>query len=270
MKRLPTQVFLLIMFFTAASYAQKRQGYSMQWKIAARLPATSGQLKALGFAGLVAGVHQNVLIVAGGANFPDGMPWQGGKKKYYDDVYVYRKKGEKIELIKRTFKLGSSNAYAACCSSSQGIVLLGGENENGISNKVFLLQWDQSGSSVMVKNLPDLPLALTNASATIHESIVFIAGGETTTGVSDQFYCLDLSNSHGWQQLPSLPKPVSHAVLVTSSSAGRPCIYLMGGRRKNTNGISDLYSGVYEFDINKNQWKEKKSLPYSLSAGTGS
>src|SRR5258705_10621062 len=99
MKRLPTQVFLLIMFFTAASYAQKRQGYSMQWKIAARLPATSGQLKALGFAGLVAGVHQNVLIGAGGANFPACMPWPGGKKKYYDSFYLFGKKGEKSELI---------------------------------------------------------------------------------------------------------------------------------------------------------------------------
>jgi N-acetylneuraminate epimerase len=270
MRRLPIQLYFIIMFFPAASYAQKRQGLSMQWKIAAMLPAAKGQTKAIGFAGQVAGVHENVMMIAGGANFPDSMPWQGGKKRYYDDVYVYRKENNKIILLKKTGKLPSNIAYAASCSAPQGVVYAGGENENGISNKVFLMQWDKIKSSVIILDLPDLIVGLTNASATVNGNTVYIAGGETTSAVSDQFYCLDMNNRiEGWKQLPSLPKPISHAVLAVQSNGNNQCIYLAGGRKKNTNGISDLYSSVYEFDLKKNEWKEKGSLPYALSAGTG-
>ena len=39
------------------------------------LPADQGQEQALGFAGMLGGVHEGVIIAAGGANFPDALPW---------------------------------------------------------------------------------------------------------------------------------------------------------------------------------------------------
>lgn len=270
MSRLPIQFFIIIMFFTVASYAQKRQGLSMQWKIAAQLPVTRGQAKALGFAGSVAGVHENKLIIAGGANFPDKMPWEGGAKKYYDDLYLYLIKGNKLIQDKRDFKLPFSIGYAAVCSTPQGVIHAGGENENGISDKVVLLQWNTATENINIRNLPDLPVALTNAAAAANGDIIYIAGGETVTGVSDQFYSLDLNNTAaGWKQLPVIPKPVSHSVLLLQTNGSHASVYLIGGRKKNTNGISSLYSSVFEFDLNSNEWKEKTSLPYALSAGTG-
>jgi N-acetylneuraminate epimerase len=270
MSRLPIKFFIITMFFTVASYAQKRQGLSMKWKIADQLPVTKGQAKALGFAGSVAGVHANRLIVAGGANFPDKMPWEGGKKKYYGDLYLYLIKGNKLIQDKREFKLPFSIGYAAVCSTPQGIVYAGGENENGISDKTVLLQWNEAAENINIKNLPNLPVAVTNAAATVNGDIVYIAGGETATGVSDQFYSLDLNNTTtGWKKLAPLSKPVSHSILLLQSDGGHESVYLIGGRKKNTNGISDLYSSVFEFDLNRNEWKEKASLPYALSAGTG-
>lgn len=242
----------------------------MQWKIAAELPVAKNQSKALGFAGPVAGIYENKMIVAGGANFPDAMPWLGGKKKYYDDVFVYAKVGDRIVLQKKQFKLPSTIAYAASCSTSKGIIYAGGESELEISNKVFLLQIVQNPSTLVVQNLPDLPVAVTNASMTVHGNIIYIAGGEKAEGVSDMFFSLDMDHiAEGWKQLPLIPKPVSHAVLVFQKSKNHESIFLIGGRRKNTNGISDLYNSVFEFDLSKKQWTEKKSLPYTLSAGTG-
>ena len=270
MFRTTTLLSLIIMFSTVSTYAQKAKGTAMQWKIEAQLPASNGQPKSLGFAGPVAGVHGNILIIAGGANFPDAMPWSGGKKKYYDDVYVYEKRKDKLVLHKKISKLPSSIAYSANCSIPQGIVCAGGENEKGISNKVLLLQWDGVKETIVSKYLPDLPVALTNAAAGFHNNIVYVAGGETATTASDQFYCLDMNNiAAGWKPLPAIPKPVSHAVLIAQSNADHASIYLVGGRKKNTKGISDLYSLVFEFDILKNQWEEKASLPYALSAGSG-
>ena len=51
----------------------------------AKLPAIPDKE---GFAGAFAGVSHGSLIVAGGANFPDKKPWDGGKKIWYDTVFV--------------------------------------------------------------------------------------------------------------------------------------------------------------------------------------
>ena len=261
--------FVAIQLFMLETLAQKNLVISIQWKIAAELPATSGHKHSLGLAGSIAGAHNGVLIVAGGSNFPDSMPWLGGKKKYYGDVYVYFEKNKKLTLHK-LFKLPIPVAYAAVCSTEQGIVYAGGENSEGITNKVWLLQWDIKSSMIVKKSLPDLPFAKTNAVASLHNSIIYVAGGETKAGASEHFFCLDLNNSDaGWKRLPDLPKPVSHAVMVTQSSGHHTCLYLIGGRKKNSESPSDFYSSVYQFDLNTKSWKEKKSLPYGLSAGTG-
>ena len=262
-------VFTIMLFYSAA-HAQKKQVPVIQWKIAGKLPASAGQHKPMGFAGPVAGINNDVLIVAGGANFPNGMPWQGGKKKYYNDVYVYRRRKEKLVRQSKTYELSSAIAYAASCSTPAGILYAGGENEQGISNKVIRLQWDAALKKIVTENLPDLPVALTNAAATVCKNAVYIAGGETASGVSEKFYCLYLNNiTAGWKELPPVPVQVSHMVLVALSNADHACIYLLGGRKKNANGISDLYRSVYTFDPGNNEWAQKKLLPYPLTAGTG-
>jgi N-acetylneuraminate epimerase len=265
MNRLYIPLYLLFMFFTVAIQAQKKQELAMQWNIAAELPADANEAKALGVAGAVVGVHKHKLIVAGGANFPDAMPWLGGKKKYSDVLYVYAKNENRISLQQRA-KLPFTIAYAASCTTAKGIVVAGGENENGISNKTFLLQLANNASVFSIRNLPDLPFAVTNASITVKGQNVFLAGGEMANGVSDHLLVLDLNNLNtGWKQLSITVKPVSHAVLLINEQI----LYLIGGRKRNSNGISTLYNTVFAFDLLTNQWTEKKSLPYALSAGTG-
>jgi N-acetylneuraminate epimerase len=265
MSRLYIPLYLLFMFFTVAIQAQKKQELALQWTIAAELPVAATGAKALGVAGAIAGVYKNKFIVAGGANFPDAMPWLGGKKKYSNELFVYIKKGKSVSLQQRT-NLPFNIAYAASCSTTKGVLVAGGENENGISDKVFLLQLVVNSLQLVIQNLPDLPIAITNASITSIGNKIYIAGGETVTGVSHQFLVIDLKKiSDGWRQLSAIPKQVSHAVLLTKDDR----IYLIGGRKKNSNGISDLYNSVFVFDLLTNQWTEKKSLPYALSAGTG-
>lgn len=252
------------MFFTANISAQKKQELKLQWTVAAELPVAANETKALGVAGAIAGVYKNKLIVAGGANFPGAMPWLGGKKKYEDELYVFTRKNNKL-ILQMTIPFVSI-AYAASSSSDRGILYAGGENEKGISDKVILIQFAANSLQPVIQNLPDLPVAVTNASMTVIGSNVYIAGGETTVEASDQLLVLDLKNiGSGWHQLPAIPKPVSHAVLLAKDNR----IYLIGGRKRNSNGISTLYNSVFAFDLLTNQWTEKKSLPYSLSAGTG-
>lgn len=257
------------MFSVAELFAQKKSP-AITCSIAGELPPINGQQVSLGVAGPVTGVYGNMMFVAGGANFPDSMPWQGGKKKYYSNIFLFKRKGNRLTTVTSNFNLPENIAYSACCSTPKGILYAGGENESGISDKALLLRWDTETKLVATETLPALPMAVTNASAASHNSIVFIAGGETRDGVSDKCWTIDLTNfALGWKELPSLPKAVSHAVFVAVKSDGVLKLYLLGGRKKTVQGISELYSSVYEFNTTQNQWKELAPLPYALSAGTG-
>lgn len=260
-------VFLTILFlFINNAEAQKHILKSIEWKKKGVLPATNGHL--LGFAGVVAGVSNDVFIVGGGANFPDSMPWLGGKKKYYDDLYVYKKNTQDSLVLFRSLKLPFPLGYAACVSTKNGIVVAGGENAEGIRGSVLLLQWDTATQEIITKYLPSLPYPVTGAGIAESNGIIYLAGGDMQQATSNHLWRLDLNNTDAeWKEMPSLPQPTSHAVFVVDATAN--ALYLVGGRRKNEGKPSTLYNDVFAFDLQSMQWKKKRSLPYALSAGTG-
>lgn len=256
------------MFSTVEAAAQRHAPCTVAWKVAGALPPGKGGQSSLGVAGPVTGIHHDRLIVAGGANFPDAMPWLGGKKKYTDEGFVFKIDRSGTPVFISSFKLAFPLAYSANCSTPEGIISAGGENEQGLSSKVFLFQCGKATGNVVTKDLPDLPVALTNAAITFIDNKVYVAGGETKSGVSDRVFVLDRANTGaGWEDLASVPQAVSHTVLVANEN--EQSIYLLGGRKKNSTGISDLYTAVYRLDIETGQWEKKSDLPYALTAGTG-
>jgi N-acetylneuraminic acid mutarotase len=242
----------------------------IRWTIGGWMPKSPDGSPHLGLAGAEAGIHRDALIIAGGSNFPEGMPWTGGPKRYYKTGYIFDMKQKKIVYADHTFELPFNIAYGGSCSTPFGVLILGGESEDGLSNKALLIQWDESAKTIRTQILQDLPFPVTNASVTVHGTVVFLAGGETADGVSNKFLCFDLSNRKGtWKILPSIPKPVSHAVMVVQNNGSTNCIYLMGGRRKNRGSTSEFYSSTFRFNLKTNVWTEMKNLPYAVSAGTG-
>ena len=265
-----TYLLYLCMAFQITASAQKNTMSAIEWKIAGELPALNGPQKVLGVAGAMTGMDHHVLLVAGGANFPDSMPWLGGQKRFYEEGYVFRKGENDTLLYLTTFHLPFPLAYTASCSTPEGIVAAGGENEHGLSKKVLLLQWNAAGESVLIKLLPDLPFAVSNTSLAVYGNKLYIAGGERAKDVSAELLTLDLMDiASGWKRLPSLPKAVSHAVLLVQSNGKDACLYLAGGRKRNAGSTSDLYSSLYQFNLTTGKWSTKKTLPYALSAGTG-
>jgi|SRR6218665_910041 len=261
-------LFITALVYTGCSSSRETMLKIDNWRKSDSLPSRQDGGDQPGLAGPVTGIHEGVLFVAGGANFPMEMPWKGGRKKYYRQGYLFRKNGLGHWQYFDLFHLPNLLAYSANCSAARGIVFAGGENENGLSKGVFLLAWENEAA--VIRPLPDLPVAVTNAAMTQHAEIVYVAGGETAAGVSNQFIFLDLNEeSKGWQQLPSLPCPVSHCVLVHNDDDANSAIFLIGGRMKAAGGISTIYSSVYKYNVHKTAWVEKAPLPYPLSAGTG-
>ena len=90
MNRLKICFFPAFIFFMNPSPAQEKELVSIQWSRAASLPDFQDGKASIGLAGAVIGLSNGYLLVAGGANFPEGMPWEGGKKKYYSGGIIYK------------------------------------------------------------------------------------------------------------------------------------------------------------------------------------
>jgi N-acetylneuraminic acid mutarotase len=233
-------------FFMNCSVTKQKPPLISGWKQIGSLTALGNS----GVAGPVTGVSNGVLVVGGGADFPEALPWAGGKKKYYKGVCIYELRGDSLVQSGKTFMLDSAIAYAANCSTADGVIYAGGENETGISNRVFRLAWDVSLNELRTARLPDLPVALTNAGMIAYNDQLIVCGGETAEGTSAKCFSLDMSDTAGgWKALATMPRPVSHMVLALQSVNGRDHLYILGGRCKKETGVSDLYKDVYALDL---------------------
>src|SRR6188508_1103593 len=115
---------LLSLLVTNPILAQKK--YNFRWSIAANLPVNQKLGKQPGVAGPFAGFINGELIIAGGCNFPDSMPWQGGKKVYWNDIYIMHinKKGKYSWVNNGEYKLKEKVAYGASVQMKVGIVCI--------------------------------------------------------------------------------------------------------------------------------------------------
>ena len=258
MARKKVTLIIFLMIFTGSISAQKIPAHSIKWKLATQLPASNGQSKSLGFAGPINGVDNNVMIIAGGANFPNGSPWEGGKKYYSNEIFVLHKEGKNFvwnKKIKNT--LPEPIAYCGITSTQKGIVYAGGENETGISKKSWLLNWNSEGENIEINPLPDLPLALTNVALTHVGNVVFAAGGDEAKNSSSSFFSLNLNDKNSqWNTLPDLPVALANATLIAQRNEAQENIYLIGGRTKTASAISELHHTTFVFDLDKNKWKK--------------
>jgi SSS family solute:Na+ symporter len=242
----------------------------IDWSRAAVLPGSEGGQQALGVSGAVTGISQGCLIVAGGSNFPGAMPWAGGKKHYYQTIYVLSGDDGHItgtQVNPQT--LPEPVAYAADAVTPRGIVYAGGENEQGLSDKVCLLQYDHSSGQVGVSALPALPVPLTNAAAAYWDNRVFVAGGASAAGPSRTFYVLEMVPGAAWKRLPDLPLAVTHAVLIAQTGGDKPCLYLVGGRCAGADQVTAVYDQTWQYSIGEGKWTGRHPLPYALSAASG-
>ena len=69
-------------------------GTELKWTNIATVAAQKGYENNIGTAGLVKGVLGNKLIFGGGANFPGGLPVDGGVKVNHKDIYLYEENSE--------------------------------------------------------------------------------------------------------------------------------------------------------------------------------
>jgi cyclically-permuted mutarotase family protein len=229
----------------------------------------------IGVAGPVCGVIKNKIIVGGGANFPEGLPWEGGKKIYHNQLYTLSKKLlGKYHWKKVESNLPNTLGYSANVNTKQGILVIGGENETGELKSVYLLK--ESNGQIKVVQLKDLPIPVTATSAVEIDGKIYLVGGISENKATPTLFCLEhLDVKNDWNKLADLPMALNNAVIVKQNDGKEECIYVLGGRYKAINEITTTFSSkVFKYQPSQNLWTEVgnlqaklQNLPYA--AGTG-
>lgn len=196
--------FLILSCALAACAAEPKKSKEMpsplSWTSLPALPDREG------FAGSFAGVSRDTLIVAGGANFPDKRPWEGGAKIWYDRVFVLEATSTAWREAGRLPKAGG---YGVSITTGEGFVLIGGGDAKRNFDEVWLARWD--GKTVAFTSWPRLPKPLAMAAGAIVGQTIFVAGGldrPDAPQAQQSFFALDLEKlSAGWRELAPLPGP---------------------------------------------------------------
>lgn len=246
---------------------------SIKWKKLGQLPGKpAGQNKTarLGLAGPVTGITGDYLIIGGGSNFPQGLPWEGGVKRYYSQLYIYelRKNPDTTTLVSTAVHLPYQIGYPACVSTDKAVLVAGGENSQGPLDKVLRITMDEGNPTPRITELPPLPQPSTAGMAAALGDKLYFAGGNTAAGTSDQFLVLDLRNTDlGWHPLPNLPQSIGFGVMYAYPRTGE--LFIASGRKRIAGARTPFFSSLFVFNTTKNSWQRKADLPYPVSAATG-
>ncbi len=201
----------LLLTFTALPQAQTS---SLDWQQIGELPDASGsdaEHPNLGVAGPFVGVHNDALIIAGGANFPiilgRGLWDDETRKTYYDQVWVAtRVEGtdsdgddnvssdvRPITWHNTPLKLPGNRAYGASASHALGMIMVGGSDGIRQFSDSYLLRWDETGETLSLLELPALPTVSAKGSAAVIKDTLYVMIGSDGRGATSDLYSFDLS-----------------------------------------------------------------------------
>lgn len=218
-----------------------------------------------GFAGPFAGVSQGVLLVAGGAKFPEKRPWEGGTKRWYSTVYAL---DTPSAAWKEVGNLPRPLGYGVSASYQGRMICVGGSDSQRHFADCFSLEW--VGGRLVTKALPPLPIPVANGCGALVGTRLYVLGGQerpTSSTALARAFALDLADPNGrWVEVPGFPG--RGRILATAASlSGR--FWVFGGAAlapdKDGNPVRTYLRDAYRYDP-ATGWKRIADLPHPIVA----
>lgn len=159
-----------------------------------------------GFAGGYLGISADRLIFAGGANFPQKKPWEGGTKVWSAKVFslplsAVQAAAETPGGTPQTWQccgaLPEPLGYGVSATFNNELIIAGGSSAAGHSPLVTALRC--VSGQLHFRPLPPLPQPLANHCGTLVGTQLFIFGGQKTPA--------SLAESRGWKLDLAAPQP---------------------------------------------------------------
>lgn len=216
-----------------------------------------------GLAGPLVGMIDNYVLIGGGANFPDKLPWEGGTKTYHKAVFIYQWINNNLEY-KKSIVLPTTIAYSGNCSFGDKWFVAGGENENGLLRAVYKIGLS-ADLELELDTLPPLPYGLTATSMTCINGVLYVIGGDREQKSSDEIWRLDSQNDKAWKEVANLPEPLSNMVVATVEDK----VYIAGGRRKQEGQVSPFSNRLYVYDPSQGTVVRLQDMPRTIAAAVG-
>lgn len=218
-----------------------------------------------GFAGPFAGTHNGALLVAGGAKFPDKMPWQGGRKAWYNRVFVLE---SPEDHWKEAGALPRPLGYGVSVSTNKGVVCMGGSDATQHYADCFRLQWRDEKLSTII--MPSLPRPCSNFCGAILGDTVYVAGGlesPTANRALKTFWSLDLVDSSArWQELEPWPGP---ARMLATAAVQANTFFLCSGTDlkpgREGKAVREYLHDAYSYQPGRG-WKRVSDMPRAAVA----
>lgn len=238
---------------------------SVRYEQLPELPPKNGKPNP-GVAGAFAGVSHGVLLLAGGANFPDGYPWQNGSKVWQSTICILAQAGKSTQW-QTVGSLEKPLAYGASVGWNERIICLGGNDATQCYADVFTLTWDAKTQQIRIETLPKLPQAVANLSASVLGDELYAFGGESDRGPGRSLFVLNLLQPEkGWQLRADLPGPArAFTALVSLPQAANPSLFVLGGRQTIANQTT-VFGDAYQYHANRNEWTKLPDLPVAVAA----
>jgi len=232
---------------------------SMRWS---RLPETPN---APGVGGAFVGTSSDLLLCAGGSNYPDKPAWEGGVKTWHDQVYTLASTRSKKWAI--AGKLPRPIAYGVGISIRQGLLTIGGADAHRHYADCYTLAIEEG--ELKVRPFPFLPRPLAYATGALVGSKVIVAGGTErpeATSASSAAYAIDLANLNGgWKELPLW---AGSGRMLAQSAGTKDTFYMFGGVAL-TPGVKNIereyLTDCHAFTLGK-EWRRLAALPHALAA----
>jgi N-acetylneuraminic acid mutarotase len=230
----------------------------------------------VGLAGAFVGVSNGALLVAGGANFPTGKPWDGAPKVWHDDVYVLTDPRGPWRIART--RLPRPFGYGVAAETPHGVLCIGGSDRDRHYAECFLLTW--TGDDIRITPAASLPVPLANGCGTARRSLVFIAGGTdsptATQCRADVFTLAIIGPPNEWRWRRQLTWPGPDRMLAVAGAADSE-FYVIGGLRLQggpdgkPERIKPFLADAYRFSPGDSdadgQWTRIADLPGPRAAG---
>lgn len=229
----------------------------------------------LGLAGPIVGIHDDILIVGGGANF--SKPVWDNDKEWRSTLYALDLR-QADHAWQNCGPMPSALAYCACASTAYGVVALGGNDDLHELKQCWLFSAERKNDrhiALQMTKLPDLPKPVVYGQAAWTNGSLVLLTGQTGKDLSTAIaggWQLEikpkaLTGGH-WQGIEACPGgPRAFAMLSTMPGReGNGKLLLMGGRHQVTGEVKFLQD-VWRYTVDQRAWERLADLPVPVSAG---
>lgn len=198
-------------------------------------------------AGAYVAVLHDLLVIAGGASFPDGKT-----RTFVDRIHAMKHRTEGTFAWKEmTATLPRAAGYGAAIPWDDSLVLIGGTDREVCHADVFRMRLDPFS----IDQLPKLPLPLAHFAAARVGTVIVVAGGQSSPAGRALGRCFQLDLAVEplcWVELPSWPGPPRTAPVGVALDGD---FYLLGGREARPGHPTRPLTDAFELNVATRAWR---------------